>query len=528
MAVSPLRAVLAAHLQSTINRMLARVGKRGVWAMVAVLSLIIVTTVIPGLLGVGLLGFLFGQGLNGGADAERNLAVLGLLVSGLTLVASAFGGLSGSTRQLPWESLQAFPVTARTLFTAELVAAATEVVSVVEWLALLSICIGAGVAAPAAAPLLAVLFVTGGLTLLSTQLLVGSLALRVSKQTRVAFVMLPLVAVSLTTLLPRVASRLAAQTVVGATHGVLALGAALPAGRLLTAAREVVAGAPWSVAAWAMVPSVLLCGALVMGAFYAVSREQPLSTLDGGGPPPKVWTFSAKHLGMARLQWAALASSIPGRFGLLMPLLTLVVIRGPFAELSGRGPWLVPAAYGYAALAGTNLLFNQFGLDRHGIKALLLLPIDEATMLRGKQWGFAAWHLLQTVMLTVLLVVTGHTDVLSILVGLCISACFFLTLSMVGQFASLWQPRALTKNGMRGSQPPLLVVLLTLVAIFGSGGVYYGLLWALGAYAPGWELPVFIGVALVLVAAAELVLRANAVFMRASRERLVESLGASG
>ena len=59
-----------------------------------------------------------------------------------------------------------------------------------------------------------------------------------------------------------------------------------------------------------------------------------------------------------------------------MPLITIVLVRGPMAELiPGRG-WTAPIAFGYAALAGTNLLFNQFGLDRHGVKVLFLLPVD--------------------------------------------------------------------------------------------------------------------------------------------------------
>ena len=47
----------------------------------------------------------------------------------LTLLGGAFAGIGGASRQLPWESLQAYPVSPRALFAAELVAGSTEVLA---------------------------------------------------------------------------------------------------------------------------------------------------------------------------------------------------------------------------------------------------------------------------------------------------------------------------------------------------------------------------------------------------------------
>ena len=210
---------------------------------------------------------------------------------------------------------------------------------------------------------------------------------------------------------------------------------------------------------------------------------------------------------MARLQWTALAGSIPGRFGLVMPLITLVLIRGPLAELTGRGAWVIPGAFTYCAFAGTNLLFNQFGLDRHGVKALLLLPISDEALLRGKIFGFAAWQGLQAILLTVLLVLTGKHEPLELLLGVLLYACLFLVLSTVGQFSSLWQPQPMTRATMRGAQPPLTVVLLMVGTLGSWSALSLGLLWLIRSSAPGWEVPVFAGLALVLAAASHFVLQ---------------------
>lgn len=523
--MSALRTVVAAHGQGSWNRMLRQLGRHGTVVLLAVLGLLFTTGVLPLVGGLGVIGFLAGQGLVEADAAPRNLSLLSLLLSGLTLLGGAFGGLSGSARQLPWESLQAFPVSPRTLFLAELVAGAGEAVTLIELLSVAALTAGVAVAAPAAAPFLLLLAATSTLVLLSTQLLVGSLAQRLSKQTRVLFLVLPLMAAMLSTLTPRLLEVTSQQTVAGAASGLLALGAALPTGQLLTASREALAG-DWARVPVRLLPTVLLCAALVVAAYFAISREKPLSTLQGEGKRLPLWSFKTQLAGVARLQWTTLASSIPGRFGLVMPLLTVVLVRGPLAEVTGRGAWVVPAAFGYAALAGTNLLFNQFGLDRHGVKALLLLPIDDATLLRGKLLGFALWQGLQLAMLALLLALTGHPQPLPLLLGALLYGCFFLSLAMVGQFTSLWQPRPLTKGGMRGAQPPLVVVLLTLATLTISGSAFYGLLWALRTFAPGAEVPVFAALFALLLALSHWVLKANALLLGRSRERLVESLGA--
>jgi len=168
--------------------------------------------------------------------------------------------------------------------------------------------------------------------------------------------------------------------------------------------------------------------------------------------------------------------------------------------------------------ASANLLFNQFGLDRHGVKVLFLLPVDPLALLRGKLIGFAAWQSVQALMLFVLLVVTGKGEPMEFVIGLLLYACVFLILAMVGQFASIWQPRPLRKNGLRAAQPPLAIVLIMFGTLATAGALLYGVLFVMKRNAPGWEVPVLLGVGALLFAMVFPVVNFNALFLERNRE----------
>lgn len=526
MAVSPLRAVVTAHLEGTFNRARRQFGTLGVVASWLVLGLAFLLFVVPFVTGLSFVGFLLGNGLQGEGQFERSLTAISLFLTVLTVIGGAFAGIGGASRQLPWESLQAYPVSPRALFAAELVAGSTEILTAGELLALLGVCGGVSVASPASTPFMALCFVCCAITTMSIQLMVASLAQRVSKQARIVMVVLPVVAVLMSLGSPKVIATLTSRTTTSAGLAAQAFSKVTPVGVLLEAAR-----APythdWSEVPLRLVPIVVFAAVTLVAAYLLVSRERPLAVGGGSGPAKRLWSFDAPSWGIARLQWESLVTSLPGRMMLLMPPLTIVLIRGPLAAFANRGNWVVPAAFLYAGLSSTNLLFNQFGLDRHGVKALFLLPVDERAVLEGKQWAFAAWQSVQTVWLLGLMMVSGYTDPPALLLGVAVAACAFLVISSVGQFVSIWQPQPMTKSGMRGSRPPLVVVLATMATVFGGGGGLFALSSWLFRELPTWSGVVMLGVAVVLFAGARAMLRFNTGFLRVSRERLVESLGAS-
>lgn len=525
--MSPLRAVVAAHLEGSFNRARRQFGTLGVVTTWVIIGLGFAVFVLPFVAGMTVMGFLLGDCLQGEGNAERNLSAIALFLTGLTVFGGAFAGLSGASRQLPWEALQAYPVSPRALFAAELVACATEVLTVAELLALAGVCAGIAVASPAATPFLVLAFVLCVLTTMSIQLAVASVAQRVSKQARVVVVLLPVLAVLWSVGTPRVWSTLTAKAPTAIGDFALAAGLSSPMGQLLLGARAPYGGTDWSNALWQVLPGLMLAVGAVLLAYALVSREKPIAAGDDVARSGKLWSFSSQTFGMARLQFEVLATSLPGRAMLLMPLLTIVLIRGPLAHFFSQGPWVVPAAFLYAGLSSTNLLFNQFGLDRHGVKALLLLPIDERALLEGKQWAFATWQALQALLLTVLLMLSGFTAWAPLLMGLGLATCSFLLCSMVGQFMSIWQPHPLTKNGMRGMRPPLVVVLATMATVFVGGGSLFMFGSMLQRSLPRAGGLVMLVLALGLFGASRALLRFNTGFLRASRERLVESLSAT-
>ncbi|MCA2978712.1 MAG: hypothetical protein INH41_25200 [Myxococcaceae bacterium] len=527
MAVSAVQAVVTAHLEGSVNRLRRQLGTLGVVATTVLVVAAFVVFVLPFVAGLSLVGYLLGEALRADVAYERNLSGLALFLSMLTLLGGFFSGIGGASRQLPWESLLAYPVGPRALFAAELVAGVTEFLTVVEVVALAGVCVGVTVASPRAAPFLLVAFGCGVLLTLSLQLAVASLAQRLTRQVRLLVVTLPLLAFILSLGSPALLKVLTSRETTTLGQWVLAFGRASPMGKLLYASRASYGTVAWSEVPALLAPVLLFTAVSVVGAYLLVSRERPLAPDAAAGAAKALWSFAAPWVGVARLQWETLATSLPGRMMMAMPLLTVVLIRGPLAVLTARGSWVVPAAFLYAGLSSTNMLFNQFGLDRHGVKALLLLPIDEYALLKGKQVAFAAWQLVQACFLTVLLAFAGQTDRPALLLGFALSACAFFLVSMVGQFMSIWQPHPLSKNGMRGARPPLLVVLVTLATVFGGGGGLMALASVLFSRAPGWSGPVMGLVALGLGLASAPVMRFNAGFLRTNRERLVEALAAT-
>lgn len=528
MAVTPLRALAAVHLQSTWNRLRKQMGTTGLWAFLLVIGVLGVTSLLPMFVGLGALGYFVGTQLSE-PDPERTVALSAFAFTTISLFAGLVGGISSGSRQLPWETLRVFPVRDTALFGAELFAGAGEAITLVELLALLVACAGAAVGAPLAAPLFLLLFVTHALAMLALQQLAGSIAQRLSRRLRAMLIFLPVAAITLPSLLPLIVKRTDRASFETWSDRLSALTRWLPARAVLEAAQGLVTGQLRGAAVfWATVGPVALAVVIVVVAYQLVSRERPLTHDTTTGPPAKLWTFKAQSWGIARLTWESLSQSLPGRFGLVMPLITIVLIRGPLAELiPGRG-WTAPIAFGYAALAGTNLLFNQFGLDRHGVKVLFLLPVQPEALLRGKLLGFAGWQGLQAGLLLVLLALTGHRDLKELLIGLMLYGCVFLILAMVGQFSSIWQPRPLRKNGLRASQPPLVVVLLMFGTLLTAGGLLFGITFGVRTFAPGWELPVLLGIGVLLVGLVFPVLAFNALFLERNREKLVEVLGSSG
>lgn len=518
--VSPLRAVLAAHLQASQNRLVRQMGVNGLALLVLAVVTLLVTVVLP-VIGGLTVGAFFLSSAAFGEDGNPELGhVIGLILTAVSLGGGVIGGIAGGVKQLAWEQYKGFPLRPWTLFSAEALAGLGDAITLVQAITLFGVCLATGAAQPRMAPTAFMLAVVTLALLLCVQLLVGSLAERLVRRLRLVLAATVLAAFLITQLVAGrtvAAPELAASGLQGLGARIIAFAGHLPFSRSLHAAHT----GEW---VW-HAGTLLLVATIVPAAYFVLMRERDAVLGPATGPAEKLWSHASPLVSIARLQLDTLLGSHLGKFAFAMPLITIVLVRGPFAELAGTGRWLVPGAFIYISLAANGLGFNQFGLDGHGVKSLFLLPISERTILDGKQLGFAAWQGLQAAFLTLLLVLVQKPRADELAAGVMLFCCYFFVQAMVGQRTSVWLPRRMQRASMKNSQIPLPIVLLSLGTTFGSAMVFGGAWWALSSFARPWLFPGMAAVAGLAFLASRAVAGPNARFLARHRERVVDGVG---
>jgi hypothetical protein len=531
--VSPFRALLVAHGQTTWNQSARELGRQGQWALV--LTVLIAATFGAGLLlvGTGVLGWVLG----GALDRPVLPLLLGGLLSFVGFGGGLMGGVLGGARQLAWESYRGFPLRTSTLYGAELLAGCGDLLPLALGSATAGLLVGLGLRQPATLPQVPLLWLETMLTLLAVQLLIEGLAGALVRRLRSILLALGILAWLGSTLLggrvpaksdaPRVtpisavqAERLRALgTRVGEAVNLLPATASV---RSLLLARQGRWGAAIGAQAYPLgvLALLMLVGARLMRREAEAERrpEQPAGR-------QRLWSFNHPAEGIGRLHFQTIMRSHLGRFGFLMPLMTLVLLKGPLTHLTAKASWAVPAAFAYLSLVGNNFTFNQFGLDRHGVKGLLLLPVAASDLLKGKLLGMAGHQGLQALLLAGLLGLVDHTRPDLLLAGLLLMACIFVAQAAVGQWTSAWAPRPMVMDSLKNNNMPFAIGLLS-IATSGLWTSLFGGLYALTAWlAPGWLLPV-LALAFALSLAAHLALLPHAAaYLDRRREVLVERLG---
>ncbi len=485
----PLFALLAAHAQATRNRAMRELGRSGVWMMVLAIVVLLVSFLSPLWAAMVGLGWAFGKSLPG-TSAE---ALLGALLFGMSYFGGATSGTVSGAKQLTWETYRTYPVRLRDVFMAELVASAVDLMPVVLGIATLSLCIGLAIANTALLPMLPFVLVYGVLGVLIVQLFVGALAERAVRRLRVALNVLALllaVGIVLGTLIP----------IAPASSDSLSATLALAArARPILERASFVLPTTWTAhslgaIAEGRVGAALLYQAIPAGALAAMAlvaarlldRDSAESASDDQ-PPARLWSFRTAISGVARLQFATILDSRVGRFGLVFPLVVVVLVRGPITVLVGRAPWAVPGAFIYVALLGTQFQLNQFGLDAHGTKALLLLPIREVDIWRGKARGLLAYQTLQAFSLAVFLVLVQRPSIVEIASGVIVFFAMVTVENTVGRATSVTMPRMLPRKRMQSNATPIALVMIALALSLGFGGVLGITFAVLARAAPAWR-----------------------------------------
>src|ERR1019366_1804513 len=178
----PLRAMLAAHALSTTNRARRELGRSGVWVIAIAIGLLTFTFVVPLWLTMVGLGVIFGQALpNQGAEA-----ILGVVLFGVSFFGGAMSGAMGGAKQLAWESYRTFPVRTRSVFLAELISSAVDLVPIVLGVSALALLVGIALVQRPSFWLLPIAFVEALGVVLLLQLVVGTLATQLIRRLRFA------------------------------------------------------------------------------------------------------------------------------------------------------------------------------------------------------------------------------------------------------------------------------------------------------------------------------------------------------
>jgi hypothetical protein len=525
-----MRAVLGAHLAQKRNRLMREIGRSGLFVVGFVIFLLAATIILP------FMGLLFGAGWVTGVNLVRPKAVsvLGGLLSAIAIVGGATSGILGGVKQLAWESYRTYPVKRRTLLVAELVATTLDLLPLVLGLGLAVTLFGTAWARPQLIPLLVPIWIENVLILLLMQLLIGSLAERLVRRLRTGMIALGLalwVGTALSASLPQELrqggdpwshAKLVAITRIGAAAKkfVDLLPATFTVRGLSDAAKD-----HWLSGAATHIYPLLFIAWLAIVVARMLSRDADRSLEGDPARAGRLWTFRGPVGGVARLQIATILGSRVGQFGFIVPLIVVVLIRGPLANATGRELWAVPAAFTYLSLVGNQFQLNQFGLDGHGVKSLLLLPISEADLFRGKTRGLALYQGTQALVLVVLLAVMHRPLPLQMLSGLLLWGCVFTVQNMVGRFTSIWMPRMLPRNAVRGDATPVALVLVGLGLSTFCGGVFGSIWAACVVWSPGLLLPVLAAVFALCAALHRALLGPAARVFRRHRERLLAAVG---
>jgi hypothetical protein len=299
----------------------------------------------------------------------------------------------------------------------------------------------------------------------------------------------------------------------------------LPSHAVATSLVQARAGHWGSALALHAYPLAVVALLMVLGARLVARESQSERAVPVSRGTDRLWTFRGPAEGIGRLHFRTLMASHLGKFAFLMPVMTLVLLKGPFAQFRGQSLWSVPAAFAYLSLVGNNVVLNQFGLDRHGVKTLLLLPVTSQDLLKGKLLGMAAHQGLQALLLVTLLAAFDGAGPAALIAGTLMLGCVFLAQSAIGQWTSAWAPRPMPMDSVKNSNMPFAIGMLSLA----TSGLWTGLfggLYALTTWlAPLWLVPVMALSFLLTLAAHLAILPAAAAFLDRRREVLVERLG---
>lgn len=523
-----MRAVLIAHAQSTKNRMFREMGRTSATASVVFLSLLSLFAIIPLGGGLGMIGYVLMENI----DDASSVAILASLFTLFPIFGGMTSGLVAGARELAWERYRVYPIRVRSLFFAELVAAFGDVIPFFVALSAFAMTVGMAVSEPRVLAVAPLVWLESVVMVLVVQMLVGALAESLVKRLRTVLG----VCVALCIVVAAALSSRSGSAHRGDPSALFEKGQ-----RLFTSLTHVMQWLPTGSAMKSLgaaangdfsrayllhiYPLVALAACCGLAAWLMAREAQNVIHAVDKSSATRLWTFGSPWAGVARAHATTMMRSPLGRFGLLMPLISLVLIKSPLAHALGTAQWGTLSTFSYVAISTVQMHFGAFGMDGHGIKTLLLLPISPRDLLVGKMSAVALYHAVQLLILSVFLLGIGDASLLDIAAGYLLATSIFFTQAAIGHRVSVWMPRAFPKKGMRRTAMPLPLTLLSLGTFVFSASLY-GAAFVVGSSFGQGPLFAFmlLGVG-VSVCIYLIMLRGLPAFFERHREKLLSAVG---
>jgi len=149
---------------------------------------------------------------------------------------------------------------------------------------------------------------------------------------------------------------------------------------------------------------------------------------------------------------------------MLLFFCAMILLRGSGNVSNDVKPFFASGAVVFTFFGLVQLMFNLFGMDRNGFRALVLLPVPRRHILLGKNLAFLPIAL--TIGLVLLTLVMFARSVSPIVIGaavLQLLAAFFL-LSMLGNLVSVLVPHRVAPGSLKPTKMSKLTTLLLFVS----------------------------------------------------------------
>lgn len=149
----------------------------------------------------------------------------------------------------------------------------------------------------------------------------------------------------------------------------------------------------------------------------------------------------------------------------IMPLLLagMFFTRGLSAPSAATRPFLATGAVALAFFSMAQVLFNQFGFDREGFRALVLLPTQRRQILLAKNLSFLPLGGGLGLIFLALVAIFLRVPLLAVAAAGAQLFAAFLLLSMAGNFVSIIAPYRIAAGSLKPTKPPPKMVALLFV-----------------------------------------------------------------